>query len=192
MKIKRTNKLKTNSSGFGHIEMLLLVVAVVVIGGVGFFVYNNSNKKTATKSTAHAGSYTTIDKGRYCTNNSCSTSISFTAQACYTNAGAYGSYVKVLIGLSSPTPYPNNTQTIITNYQSQSIPTKINSTKTETGNWLYGAFHTSNAYLINPKVNNFIAAYPIGPNTSTIGAGYYGSPQNVTVTWVHATGLKSC
>ena len=60
MKIKRTNKLKTNSSGFGHIEMLLLVVAVVVIGGVGFFVYQNHNKKTATKSTAHAGGWTPL------------------------------------------------------------------------------------------------------------------------------------
>ena len=57
MNIKRTNKLKTNSSGFGHIEMLLLVVAVVVIGGVGFFVYQNQNKKTASKSTAHAGGW---------------------------------------------------------------------------------------------------------------------------------------
>ncbi len=54
MNIKRTNKLKTNTSGFGHIEMLLLVVAVVVIGGVGFFVYQNQNKKT---SKALAGSW---------------------------------------------------------------------------------------------------------------------------------------
>ena len=54
MNIKRTNKLKTNSSGFGHIEMLLIVVAVVVIAGVGFFVYQNHNKKT---SKALAGSW---------------------------------------------------------------------------------------------------------------------------------------
>ena len=54
MKINKTNKLKTNTSGFGHLEMLLLVVAVVVIAGVGFFVYQNHNKKT-TK--AHAGSW---------------------------------------------------------------------------------------------------------------------------------------
>ena len=56
MNIKRTNKLKTNSSGFGHIEMLLIVVAVVVIAGVGFFVYNNSNKKKA-----HAGGWTPLN-----------------------------------------------------------------------------------------------------------------------------------
>ena len=58
--MKITNKLKTNTSGFGHIEMLLIVVAVVVIGGVGFFVYQNHNKKTATKSTAHAGAWTNL------------------------------------------------------------------------------------------------------------------------------------
>ena len=57
MKINKTNKLKTNTSGFGHIETLLIVVAVVVIAGVGFFVYQNHNKKT-TK--AHAAGWTQI------------------------------------------------------------------------------------------------------------------------------------
>ncbi|MEI7674156.1 MAG: hypothetical protein WCI60_00255 [bacterium] len=66
MNIKRTNKLKTNSSGFGHIEMLLIVVAVVVIGGVGFFVYQNQNKKTAK---AHAGSWASYPVySQVCTN----------------------------------------------------------------------------------------------------------------------------
>jgi hypothetical protein len=58
--MKITNKLKTNTSGFGHIEMLLVIVAVVIIGAVGFFVYQNHNKKTATKSTAHAGAWTNV------------------------------------------------------------------------------------------------------------------------------------
>ena len=95
MNIKRTNKLKTNSSGFGHIEMLLLVVAVVVIGGVGFFVYNNSNKKTASKATAHAGGYTTIGMGR-----------GLTVSACKTYNSVYGGIysVKVLITKAATTP----------------------------------------------------------------------------------------
>ena len=95
MNIKRTNKLKTNSSGFGHIEMLLLVVAVVVIGGVGFFVYNNSNKKTASKSTAHAGGYTTLGSTNGITASACKT---------YTNiwGGIYS--VKVLITKKATTP----------------------------------------------------------------------------------------
>jgi hypothetical protein len=95
MKIKRTNKLKTNTSGFGHIEMLLLVVAVVVIGGVGFFVYNNSNKKTASKSTAHAGGYTKLG----------STS-GITVSACKTYNSVYGGIytVKVLITKAASTP----------------------------------------------------------------------------------------
>ena len=188
--MKITNKLKNNNKGFGHIEMLLVIVAVVIIGAVGFFVYQNHNKKTATKSTAHAGGWTQIDTGRYCTNNSCSTYIPFTSSACYTNAGAYGSYVKALIVLASPLPYPNTTQTIITNYKSTTIPQKINWTETETGNWLYGAFHTSNAYLINPNVNNYITAYPYGPAIVQNG-GPYG-PAIFSVNWVHATGLASC
>ena len=95
MKIKRTNKLKTNSSGFGHIEMLLLVVAVVVIGGVGFFVYNNSNKKTASKSTAHAGGYTTLGSSN-----------GVTASACKTYNSVYGGIytVKVLFTKAATTP----------------------------------------------------------------------------------------
>ncbi len=95
MNIKRTNKLKTNTSGFGHIEMLLLVVAVVVIGGVGFFVYNNSNKKTASKSTAHAGGYTPLGS-----------QYGITTSACKTYNSAWGGFyaVKVLINKAATTP----------------------------------------------------------------------------------------
>ncbi len=95
MNIKRTNKLKTNSSGFGHIEMLLLVVAVVVIGGVGFFVYNNSNKKTASKATAHAGGYTILGNAA-----------GITTSACKTYNSVYGGIytVKVLFTKAATTP----------------------------------------------------------------------------------------
>ena len=97
MNIKRTNKLKTNTSGFGHIEMLLLVVAVVVIGGVGFFVYNNSNKKTASKSTAHAGGYTTLTSDHGITTSACKTYNSvyggiYTVKFLFTKAAASTAY----------------------------------------------------------------------------------------------------
>ena len=95
MNIKRTNKLKTNSSGFGHIEMLLLVVAVVVIGGVGFFVYNNSNKKTASKATAHAGSYTKLGSTDGITTSACTT---------YSSARGGVFTVKVLFTKAATTP----------------------------------------------------------------------------------------
>jgi len=100
MNIKRTNKLKTNSSGFGHIEMLLLVVAVVVIGGVGFFVYQNQNKKTASKSTAHAGGYTTLGS---------SNGNGVTVSACKTYNSIYGGIytVKVLFTKAATTPAYN-------------------------------------------------------------------------------------
>ncbi len=98
MKIKRTNKLKTNTSGFGHIEMLLLVVAVVVIGGVGFFVYQNQNKKTASKATAHAGGYTQLS-GAWNTNK-------ITVSACKTYTNIWGGIysVKVLFTKAASTP----------------------------------------------------------------------------------------
>jgi len=113
MNIKRTNKLKTNSSGFGHIEMLLLVVAVVVIGGVGFFVYQNQNKKTASKSTAHAGGYTIIG-----------TSSGITASACKTYNSAWGGFyaVKVLFtkaATAPPFPYSVDVHNGITGAISQ-------------------------------------------------------------------------
>jgi len=80
MKIKRNNILKTNASGFGHIEMLLIVVAVVVIGGVGFFVYQNQNKKT---SKALAGSWALL--GTQVLNNS---TVNLLACAQYTPFGS--------------------------------------------------------------------------------------------------------
>ena len=86
MNIKRTNKLKTNSSGFGHIEMLILVVAVVVIGGVGFFVYQNQNNKTAK---AHAGGWSTIAYAAGAVNSS----TGYTVQACYTPVSAFGTII---------------------------------------------------------------------------------------------------
>jgi hypothetical protein len=182
MKIK--SKLKNNNKGFGHIEILLVIVAVVIIGAVGFFVYQNHNKKTATKSIAHAGGWTPIDKGQYCINNDCSKSIGFTGYACYTNAGAYGSYVKALIVLASPTPWPNLTTSTISSTQTYDAIGQKNWSKNETGNWLYGAFHTTAPYLINTSVNNFIQAYPQVP---------YGiQTSTYTNTWVHATGLASC
>ena len=95
MNIKRTNKLKRNTSGYGHIEMLLLVVAVVVIGGVGFFVYQNQNNKTAK---AHAGGYTTLGS-----------SSGITASACKTYNSIYGGIysIKVLFIKEASTPAYN-------------------------------------------------------------------------------------
>ncbi len=185
--MKITNKLKNNNKGFSHIEMLLLVVAVVVIGGVGLFVYNSNNKKASSTITAHAGGWTQIDTGRYCTNNSCSTYIPFTSSACYTNAGAYGSYVKALIVLASPTPWPNSTKSKI--YNLTGVVSGIeNWEKVETGSWLYGAFHTTAYYIINTSVNNFIQALPSGPNNG----GLTGYVNNLNPTLVHATGLAAC
>lgn len=49
---------KLNNKGFGHLELIVIIVAVALIAGVGFFVYQNhsSTKKT----TAHAGGWTNI------------------------------------------------------------------------------------------------------------------------------------
>jgi hypothetical protein len=45
--------LKKDSRGFGHIEMIVIVLVIAVIAGVSFFVYKH-------KATAHAGSWTPI------------------------------------------------------------------------------------------------------------------------------------
>ena len=54
MKIKSTNKLKTNNKGFGHLETLLIIVAIGAIVGVGLFVLQSNTNKIKNK--AHASS----------------------------------------------------------------------------------------------------------------------------------------
>jgi len=54
MKIKITNKLKTNNKGFGHLETLLIIVAIGAIVGVGLFVLQSNTNKIKNK--AHASS----------------------------------------------------------------------------------------------------------------------------------------
>jgi hypothetical protein len=46
MKIKIFNNLKNNNSGFGHLEIILVLVVVVIIGVVGFTVFNNQSSNT--------------------------------------------------------------------------------------------------------------------------------------------------
>ena len=196
--MKITNKLKTNTSGFGHIEMLLLVVAVVVIGGVGFFVYQNQNKKTASKSTAHAGGWTKVEKGRYCTNSKCTTSIGFNSFACYDNSTTpHTDNVRALINLDSATPWLTGSSSDTTNTEIWSLSKKninsagaINWGRYEFGNWSDGLFHATLQYPVDPSVNNFIVANPWGPSNG--GGGLTGSTKNVTYFWVIATKLAPC
>ena len=91
--MKITNKLKTNTSCFGHIEMLLVIVAVVIIGAVAFFVYQNHNKKTATKTTAHAGSWHHL-----------SSTFGYNVYACYTSVGYLNENVKILLAKPANLP----------------------------------------------------------------------------------------
>jgi competence protein ComGC len=39
---------KINSKGFGHVEMLLVVIVIVLVGAVGYFVYNRSKSHSST------------------------------------------------------------------------------------------------------------------------------------------------
>ncbi|HEY4963749.1 MAG TPA: hypothetical protein VIH90_03580 [Candidatus Saccharimonadales bacterium] len=50
--MKLLNRLKLNSKGFGHVEILAFLVVFVAIGGLGYYVYN--------KNIAHAGSWTPL------------------------------------------------------------------------------------------------------------------------------------
>ena len=171
MNIKRTNKLKTNSSGFGHIEMLLLVVAVVVIGGVGFFVYNNSNKKTASKATAHAATAlpTPLDLSH--------SGITVSACKTYTNiwGGIYS--VKVLITKNVNTPaYWYDVSDINGITQAYSQHTHSNAYYAGTV-----ASYTINMSVVNkdyilidaPSINNSAnTVYWIVPGTAWSGGGF--------------------
>jgi uncharacterized protein (UPF0333 family) len=50
--MKALKKLKLNSKGFSHVELLLVIVVVVAIAGVGVFVYKHDHKTTTTSKVA--------------------------------------------------------------------------------------------------------------------------------------------
>lgn len=54
--MKLFKKLKLNSKGFSHVELLIVVVLVLAMGGVGYLVYREDH----TSSTAHAGSWLSV------------------------------------------------------------------------------------------------------------------------------------
>jgi hypothetical protein len=162
MKIKRTNKLKTNSSGFGHIEMLLLVVAVVVIGGVGFFVYQNHNKKT---SKALAGSWALL--GTQNINNS---TVNLFACAQYTPFGSTPAWtIKLAMTQSNPNAnitlnsdvYTGSTHDVV-----QVFDKTVN-----------GSFYFLPDKLINPKNLDRVFFDAVGSNSLGIVSYIGGDPK---------------
>jgi hypothetical protein len=145
--------------------MLLLVVAVVVIGCVGFFVYNNSNKKTASKATAHAGGYTTLGSSSGVTVSACKT---------YTNiwGGIYS--VKVLITKAASTPaywYDVYDQNGINGANSQRT----------TSNAYYAG--TVAAMTINMSVVNKDYIWISAPNSNGATTVYYIVPGTAWYIW---------
>ncbi|HUC95725.1 MAG TPA: hypothetical protein VMR76_02070 [Candidatus Saccharimonadia bacterium] len=75
---------KLSSKGFSHVELTLSIFLIVILGGVGYYVWNHNYSKT----TAQAGSWTILGRGKICTDSSCSTfSGYYTGKACkYTNS----------------------------------------------------------------------------------------------------------
>ncbi len=163
MKIKRTNKLKTNTSGFGHIEMLLLVVAVVVIGGVGFFVYQNHNKKT---SKALAGSWALL--GTQNINNS---TVNLLACAQYTPFGSTPAWtIKEAMTQSNP-----NTNITLASY------VYLGSTRDAVqyfGKTVNGSFYFLPDKLINPKNLDDVFFEAYIPNSLDIVSNIGGDPKS--------------
>jgi Tfp pilus assembly protein PilV len=149
MNIKRTNKLKTNTSGFGHIEMLLLVVAVVVIGGVGFFVYQNQNKKTASKATAHAGTPTKLGESQ-----------GIMTSACKTYSSVYGGIYSVKVFI---------TKNVNTTAYAYDISDRNGTTSAISQHTFSAAYYagTVASYTINMSVVNKDYITIIAPNTIT-------------------------
>ncbi len=85
-------KLSKDSSGFGHIEMIVIVLVVAAIAGVGFFVYQN-HSKSGKHSTAHAGGWSQLEW--YVGGNS-----RFTLEACFTPIQAFGTTInQVRVGV---------------------------------------------------------------------------------------------
>ena len=98
MNIKRTNKLKTNNYGFGHMEIILVVLVVAIIGVVGFTVFNNHKTSSSLKATARVPGYTKLS-GAWNTNQ-------ITVSACKTYTNIWGGIytVKLLFTKAASTP----------------------------------------------------------------------------------------
>ncbi len=54
--MKILNKIKNNSKGFAHLELIVIVVVVAVIAGAGYFVYQHHKKATV----SHASGYSSL------------------------------------------------------------------------------------------------------------------------------------
>ena len=56
------HKINKNQSGFGALELVLLIFALAVVAGAGWYVYKNHHKSTVSASTSSSAPKTTITK----------------------------------------------------------------------------------------------------------------------------------
>ena len=169
--MKITNKLKTNTSGFGHIEMLLVIVAVVIIGAVGFFVYQNHNKKTATKSTAHAGAWTNLGSSNLVYGNGkVATEVSVFACASPIKSGNTISSWKVDWGYTSSNP------SVLLYYTSNVGNIKSTTVNQATQGNTSGSWYITPAKILPENIDTYAGGYITlstiyGSNTDYINIG---------------------
>lgn len=168
--MKLFKKAQLNNKGFGHIELLLVIVVLVAIAGVGFFVYKHDNKKT---NVAHAGGWTVVTTG---TTNG----IPFTGEACFDNAGGYGTYVRGFVVTKSAVP--QNTYIEMISFNGNYPPYQANWSANYDNGWLYGVYGETNYHLVSLKVTNYLQVYPIVP----------GKGANYTAATVRAGSLAAC
>ncbi|HUD06118.1 MAG TPA: hypothetical protein VMR18_04370 [Candidatus Saccharimonadales bacterium] len=172
MKIPRRTKL--NSKGFGHVELLLVVVLVVALAGVGYFVYQH-DKKTVT---VHAGSYKYIGvfDGSALTGSDLP---NMSVYVCRTSENSiYGPLFQIrdLVALSKPMPNNGWTESItMSRYPSTNISSPGSPTVTTSNSeWWDGLYQENSIYVSQLKVN-YIVFFATGGTKDKGGSSQVGS-----------------
>lgn len=110
--MKRINK---NQSGFGSIDILILVVVVVLLGAVGWYVYNRNQSSAASKSSATSNTTQTTQT----TNESALAQQNF-------SAGGHKAANKVSLSVSPSSQRVSITQNLVISIYEDSLSNSVN------------------------------------------------------------------
>ena len=151
---------KLNNKGFGHLELLIVIVVVALVAGTGFFVYQHHKKHDV----AHAGSWQTMG---VVTGTSPFSSV--TRYGCEVGpVGASTMTVNELL-VANKTNKTNNyaTDSIqMVDYSAPNFGGTFLGESTVTNDWLNGEVQTS--LNLNPYNKNYVTFSVFGEKGSTV------------------------
>ena len=135
---------KLNSKGFGHLELLIVIVVVALVAGTGFFVYQHHKKHDV----AHAGSWTYIGAAYYLNQKP-----DITYYACKEPVTTVFGNLWLIKGLQIGSKNnPLQPSTMQDGGSPNGLPNIANASPPS--GWFYGV--ASSQFYVNPNVTNYI------------------------------------